>query len=102
MYSYLDKVPQKMLLSTRYELLTAATCELIAHSICKADIDASHGLSTAVWRSTINFALKSPSVVVQEAAATAMVSVSKLVNCSNDVARYVILHCVRFRSVLTG
>ena len=78
-----------MILSSRHELLTTAACELIAHSICRTDIEATPGSSKAPWRNIIDFAFKSPNATVQEAVANAMVSISRLVNCSGDVTRYV-------------
>ena len=50
------------------------------------------------WRSIVDFALKSPNSTVQEAAADAMASVSKLVECSSDVNRYVYVSSARFLS----
>ncbi len=86
-FFYLAQVPTNMVQSRRHELITASACTLIAHSISLPEIETSSENSGPQWRDIIDFALKSTSSVVQEAAADAMGTVSKLANCSADVQR---------------
>lgn len=64
--------------------MTAATCAVIANSISSADIQSNDGPQ---WRSVVDFALKSSSILVQEAVADALAAVSKLADCSSYVQR---------------
>ena len=80
-------VPPTMVQSTRHELITMAACELIAHGISAAEINSSNDSTIPPWRNIVDFALKSPTISVQEAAADAMTAISKLVKCSAEVDR---------------
>lgn len=66
--------------------MTAAACSLIASSISASEIDLEK-TSVPHWRKIVDIGLKSRSTIVQEAAATAMAAVSKLVDCSAVVSR---------------
>ncbi|KAI0699071.1 TBCD protein [Cytidiella melzeri] len=81
-FSLLNKVPHKTIQSIRNELLTSAACQLIAHSISLPEIELQTRSAVPHWRSIIDFALKSTSIYVQEAAADAMAAVSRLTDCS--------------------
>ncbi|KAI0917160.1 hypothetical protein AcV5_007706 [Taiwanofungus camphoratus] len=85
-FAHWSDVPLNIVQSPRHELVTAAACCLIANSISPEEIQLTEG-PTPNWRRIVDFGLKSKSAVVQEAAATAMASVSKLVDCSAVVQR---------------
>ena len=72
--------------SPRHELVTAAACHLIASSMSAEETDATRS-SVQNWRAIVDFGLKSRSVAVQVAAATALAAVSRLVDCSAIVQR---------------
>jgi tubulin-specific chaperone D len=86
-FSLLNKVPQKLIQSTRNELITSAACQLIAHSISLPEIELQTRAAVPHWREIIEFALKSPTVAVQESAANAMTAVSKLTDCNMQMER---------------
>ncbi|KAJ3549188.1 hypothetical protein NM688_g5206 [Phlebia brevispora] len=75
-FMYLSTVPSNMVLSRRHEILTAAACELIAKGISPTEANSPVNLASPPWREIVDFGLKSPSVVVQEAAADAMAAAS--------------------------
>lgn len=78
-----------MIRSPRNELVTAAACQLIATSITLKEILLEGQSSVPHWRTVIDLSLKHRKSVVQEAAASALAEVSKLVDCSAVVQRYV-------------
>ena len=83
-FTYLSRVSLPIIQSYRNELVTAAACEVIANSITLENAQAT---GKTHWREIVDFALKSSSVVIQEAVARAMASISKLVDCSLYVQR---------------
>ncbi|OCH86383.1 TBCD protein [Obba rivulosa] len=87
-FSYLNDVPLDTILSPRHELITSAACILIANAITSEE---THNDQSAVphWRRIVDAGLKSRSTTVQEAAAAAMATVSKLVDCSAVVNRLI-------------
>jgi len=92
-----------MIRSPRNELVTAAACQLIASSITPKEILLSGESSVPHWRSTLDLGIKHRKSTVQEAAASALAEVSKLVDCSAVVQRYVsslILRIVEIRGDL--
>lgn len=72
--------------SSRHELVTAAACQLIASSISVEETESTQS-SISHWRVIVDLGLKSRSATVQDAAATALAAVSKLVDCSAIVQR---------------
>jgi hypothetical protein len=78
-----------MIRSPRNELVTVAACQLIASSISLKEILLEGLSSVPHWRSIIDMGLKRRKSTVQEAAAHALAAVSKLVDCSSIVQRYV-------------
>ncbi|KAF9808522.1 hypothetical protein IEO21_07853 [Rhodonia placenta] len=82
-FASLSQVPLNIIESPRHELVTAAACSLIASSISASEIDPEK-TSVPHWRKIVDIGLKSRSTIVQEAAATAMAAVSRLVDCSAD------------------
>jgi tubulin-specific chaperone D len=82
-------VPVDMIRSPRNELVTAAACQLIGSSISLKEILPEGQSSVPHWRTVIDLGLKHRKSTVQEAAASALAEVSKLVDCSTVVQRYV-------------
>lgn len=78
-----------MIRSPRNELVTAAACQLIASSINLKEIALEGQSSVPHWRTIIDLGLKHRKSTVQVAAASALAGVSKLVDCSAVVQRYV-------------
>jgi hypothetical protein len=75
--------------SPRNELVIAAACQLIASSITLKEILLEGRSSVPHWRTILDLGIKHRKSTVQEAAATALAAVSKLVDCSAVVQRYV-------------
>jgi tubulin-specific chaperone D len=71
----------------RNELVTAAACDFIATTITAADINFQSGSSTPYWRKVLDYGLKHRVTAVQESAASAISTVSKLVDCYEIVSR---------------
>ncbi|KAL5524601.1 hypothetical protein ACEPAF_9741 [Sanghuangporus sanghuang] len=89
-FRLIDSVPSAMVLSPRNHLITEAACYLIANSISSTDSDNLHDLPTEpFWRTIIFHGLKSRNGDVQEAAAAAMGSLSRLRDCSEDCGRLI-------------
>ncbi|KAI0754966.1 ARM repeat-containing protein [Daedaleopsis nitida] len=87
-FATLSAVPIGTIQSGRHELIAAAACELIASGISFAETQ--HSQSTVPhWRQVVDSGLKSKTVPVQEAAAAALASVSRLVDCSAVVQRLI-------------
>ncbi|EMD39955.1 hypothetical protein CERSUDRAFT_45983 [Gelatoporia subvermispora B] len=80
-FSYLNDVSLETILSPRHELVTSAANILIANSITAEETHTDES-SVPHWRKIVDAGLKSRSTPVQEAAASAMTAVSKLVDCS--------------------
>jgi tubulin-specific chaperone D len=83
----LNIVPSRAIQSPRNDLITEAACHLIAVSITAGEISNPSRSKVSQWRTIVDFGLKHRNPVVQEAAATAMAHVSKLVDCSAIVDR---------------
>ena len=81
-----------MIRSPRNELVTVAACLLIASSISLKEILLEGLSSVPHWRMIIDMSLKHRKSTVQEAAVEALAAVSKLVDCSSIVQRYVVIH----------
>ncbi|KAI0004532.1 TBCD protein [Russula compacta] len=88
-FSFLADAPVDVIRSPRNELVTAATCQLIATSITLKEILLEGQSSVPHWRTVIDLSLKHRKSVVQEAAASALAEVSKLVDCSAVVQRFI-------------
>ncbi|KAK0503901.1 TBCD protein [Armillaria luteobubalina] len=80
-FKYLAIVPHAVLVGSRNEIVTAAACQLIASTVTLAEISMGPSTSVPKWRQVVDFGLKHRRVPVQEAAAMAMASISKLVDC---------------------
>lgn len=88
-FSFLADVPVDMIRSPRNELVTVAACQLIASSISLKEILLEGQSSVPHWRMIIDMGLKHRKSTVQEAAADALAAVSKLVDCSSIVQRFI-------------
>ncbi|OSD07226.1 TBCD protein [Trametes coccinea BRFM310] len=87
-FAYLSTVPLATIQSPRQELVAEAACQFIAAAISLPETQ--HAQSTVPhWRQVVDSGLKSRSVAVQEAAASALAAVSRLVDCSAVVDRMI-------------
>lgn len=80
-------IPENLLLGPRNELVTGAACSLLAHTITRAEIDLQTNSAVPNWRKLLDYGLKHRTAPVQEAAASALGAVSRLVDCSVVVNR---------------
>ncbi|KAI8978670.1 TBCD protein [Trametes punicea] len=87
-FAYLSAVPLATIQSPRQELIAEAACQLIAAAISLPETQPSNS-TVPHWRQIVDAGLKSKSVAVQEAAATALAAVSRLVDCSAVVDRLI-------------
>ena len=84
----LDLVPSKLLLTQRNAFLTEAACYLISESISLETISsASIPSPIPYWRNVIDHSIKHYNDKVHAAAASALSSLSKIKDCSQDVKR---------------
>ncbi|KAH9980287.1 TBCD protein [Lactifluus volemus] len=97
-FSFLADIPADMIRSPRNELVTAATCQLIGSSISLKEIMLEGQSSVPHWRTIIDMGLKHRKSTVQEAAASALAEVSKLVDCSAIADLYKSTFIKDFRS----
>jgi hypothetical protein len=88
-FSFLIDVPLDVIRSPRNDLVTTAACQLIASSVTLKEISLEGQSSVPHWRTIIDQALKHRKSTVQEAASSALAGVSKLVDCSAVIQRYV-------------
>ncbi|KAH9997907.1 TBCD protein [Russula vinacea] len=88
-FSFLVDVPIDVIRSPRNELVTAAACQLIANSITLKEIQLEGQSSVPHWRTIIDLGLKHRKSTVQVAAASALAEVSKLVDCSAVIQRFI-------------
>ncbi|EJF63417.1 ARM repeat-containing protein [Dichomitus squalens LYAD-421 SS1] len=87
-FTALSTVPLTTIQSSRQELIAAAACNLIASGISFAETQ--HAQATVPhWRQVVDSGLKNKSAAVQEAAASALAAVSRLVDCSAVVNRLI-------------
>lgn len=89
-FTYLALIPSNTILSPRNVLITEAACKLIAESISLKEIELNEASSVPHWKTIIDEGLKSRNTLVQDAAAMALASTSRLVDCSQVVQRYVL------------
>lgn len=79
----------KVLQGSRNEILLASACDLIGVSISSAEVEPLDKSSVPHWKSIIELGLRHKNVLVQESATKAFGSVSRLVDCSNDLTRLI-------------
>ena len=88
-FRYLSDVHQKVLQGARNEILLAATCDVIGVSISSTEIMLLDKSSAPHWKSIIEMGLRHRNVAVQESATNAFGSVSRLVDCSDDLTKLI-------------
>ncbi|TFK40548.1 TBCD protein [Crucibulum laeve] len=88
-FKYINVVSEDVLMKPRNELVTAATCRLIASTITLTEIRLEQQSTVSNWRTIVDFSLKHRSKSVQEAGADAIAAVSKLVDCSSVISRLI-------------
>ena len=79
----------KVLQGPRNEILLAAACDLIGVSISSSEVALLDKSSVPHWKSIIELGLRHRNEPVQESATKAFGSVSRLVDCSNDLTRLI-------------
>ncbi|TFK52538.1 TBCD protein [Heliocybe sulcata] len=85
MFAYLNLVPLSTVQSSRNSLVTSAACYLVSTAITQNEI---HGSPVKHWRDIIDVGLRHRDNAVQEQSANALASVSRLVDCSELLQRY--------------
>ena len=88
-FRYLSNIHMKMLQNARNEILLAAACDLIGVSISFTEVTLLDKSSAPHWKSIIEIGLRHRNVIVQKSATEAFGSVSRLVDCSDDLARLI-------------
>ncbi|KAJ7644104.1 TBCD protein [Roridomyces roridus] len=88
-FACLALIPESILLGSRNDLVTGAACGLLARTITRAEIDLQKNSAVPNWRKLLDYGLKHRNAVVQEAAAGALGSLSKLVDCAAVVNRLI-------------
>lgn len=73
--------------STRYELLVAAACRLVANSITLKGLRLAETSTMPKWKKVVEVGLKHRQTLVQEAAAVAIARISSLRDYSADISR---------------
>lgn len=79
----------RVLQSARNEILLAAACDLIGVSISSTEITLLDKSSVPHWKSIVEMGLRHRNTVVQKSATDAFGSVSRIVDCSDDLARLI-------------
>jgi len=79
----------KVLFGHSYDIVATAALRLIAHTLMPTHIIPASHLQAPRWKKFIEFGLKHRNSEVQEAAAEAMGSVSRLQDCTEDVKRLI-------------
>ena len=93
----LNIVPPSMSSSQRNHLITEAMCCLIANALSALESSSlDQSSQTPYWKKVIDQGLRHKNSSVQEAAAQAMLSLSKLKDCTHEVERYVFLLLLLF------
>lgn len=79
----------RTLQATRNEILLTAACDLIGASISHAEIVLQDQSSVPHWKTIVEVGLRHRNASVQESATKAFGAVSRLVDCSSDLARLI-------------
>lgn len=85
-FAYLNLVPLHAIQAPRNTPVTTAACYLISTAITSGGI---HDTAVPHWKEIIDTGLRHRDSTVQEHAANALASVSRLVDCSVSVQRYI-------------
>ncbi|KAG6918759.1 hypothetical protein DXG01_011950 [Tephrocybe rancida] len=86
----LARIPFDILVGSRNAIVTAAACRLISITLTLPDV-LPESTSIPQWNGIVDYGLKHRLPLVQEAAAGAIRSLSRIVDCSNTVKRLVLL-----------
>jgi tubulin-specific chaperone D len=86
-FKQLSRIPTDVIIGQRNAIVTAATCRLISITLTLTEINLGLKSSVPNWRDIVDHGLKHGNPIVQEAAADAMSSFSKFVDCAPIVAR---------------
>ncbi|THV05301.1 ARM repeat-containing protein [Dendrothele bispora CBS 962.96] len=86
-FSYLNLVPESVLLGPRNEMVTAAACEFLTNTVTLEDLETGEKGAVPNWRKIMEFGLKHKTESVQEAAASTIAVITKLVDCNDLVLR---------------
>ena len=87
MFGRLSRVPFENLVESRNAIATVAACRLISVTLTLDEILLESNSSFPEWKKLVEFGLKHRNTAVQGAAADAMSSFSKIVDCSQLVIR---------------
>ncbi|KAJ2930914.1 hypothetical protein H1R20_g6182, partial [Candolleomyces eurysporus] len=90
LFRHLSRVSFDLVSAARNHLVTAAACRLVAVTLTIEEVDAGEGTSVPNWRKIIDAGIKHRNDDVQDAAAAAMGTWSRLTDCSSELSRYVI------------
>ncbi|KAF9468537.1 tubulin folding cofactor D C terminal-domain-containing protein [Collybia nuda] len=86
-FQHISIIPLDVVFGSRNAIVTAATCRLISITLTQAEIQLGEKSAVPHWRKIIDFGLKHRVPSVQEAAAEAMRTVSKLVDWAPPVVQ---------------
>jgi hypothetical protein len=78
-----------VLQSTRNETLLAAACDLIGVGISSAEIDLLDKSPVPHWKFILEIGLRHRNILVRGSATKAFGLVSRLVDCANDLTRFI-------------
>lgn len=88
-FEIISRLSDDVLFGRRYDIVTAATCRLIASTFTSKRLTAKGELQAPRWKRIVEFGIKHRNPSVQEAAAEAMGRISEFQDCTQDVERYV-------------
>ncbi|KAK7469200.1 hypothetical protein VKT23_003691 [Stygiomarasmius scandens] len=86
-FSYLSLIPESVLLGPRNDMVTAAACEFLTHTVILEEIVLGDKSAVPNWRKIVEFGLKHRSEPVREAAASTIAVITRLVDCHDLVLR---------------
>jgi tubulin-specific chaperone D len=86
-FGHLNRVSSKSVLAPRNSALIEASCLLISTSLTKEEIDLGDGSAVPHWRKILDYGLRHRTETVQVAAASALKTLSSLVDCSTLLSR---------------
>jgi len=76
-----------VLLGPRNDMVTAAACEFLTHTVILEEIELGDKSAVPNWRKIVEFGLKHRSEPVREAAASTIAVITRLVDCHDLVLR---------------
>ena len=84
-FGNLSRVSFDKIRAFRNHLVTAAACRLIASTLTIEEIDAGDATSVPNWRKIVDVGIRHRKEEVQDAAAAAMGTWSRLADCENEI-----------------